>query len=393
MRKQKASKIPNFRSRQVSRKRILGGHEEVRVAIVQKSNPYLDREGTLQIACDAILEAGSNGAQFVVFPENWLAGYPYWSPGWNTDGFKFRQAFIHWHDAAIMAGTEDTERLGAAAAKAGVYVAIGCNEMDPRIESDQLYSSIMFFDPDGHHIGSHRKTMPTGQEKMFWGLGDAQDLEVFETEIGNIGGLICGEHTMTPLKAAMIAQREDFHVSLWHGSYHLTKGPTLVENDDDQSNFIGLPLSRSYAIESGAFVPMACTYLDASDIPDDFPFAKGDPEFRNFHHSNGGSVVISPMGEPMGEPLIGEPGIIYTVCPAWMRKARAAILDTFGHYARPDLVQVIVRESTLGGWKRAGSPAKPLSRVTLDNLARSAEAYDVDPHDVISMAQNAAGED
>lgn len=227
-----------------------------------------------------------------------------------------------------MVGSEDTERLGAAVSKAGVYVAIGRNEMDPNQASDQIYSSIMFFGPDGQHTGSHRKTMPIGLERMFWGMGDVNDLEVFETNIGNIGGLICGEHSMTPFKAALIAQRQDFHVSVWQGSFHLTKGPTLVESDDDQSNFIGLPLSRSHAIESGAFVLMACTYLEVSDIPDVFPFAKGDPEFRNFHHSNGGSVVINPMGEPMGDPLIGKPGIIYTVCLAWMRKARAAILDT-----------------------------------------------------------------
>lgn len=182
---QTAPVMPKFTSKQRNRKRILGGHDDITVAIVQKSNPYLDREGTLQIACDAILEAGSNGAQFVVFPENWLAGYPYRSPGWNTDGFKFRQAFIHWHDAAIMVGSEDTERLGAATSKAGVYVAIGCNEMDPRHASDQIFSSIMFFGPDGQHIGSHRKTMPKGQEKMFWGMGDANDLEVFEAGIGN----------------------------------------------------------------------------------------------------------------------------------------------------------------------------------------------------------------
>ena len=166
------AKPPKFTSKQPNRKRMLGGHDEIKVAIVQKSNPYLDREATLQIACDAILEAGSHGAQFVVFPENWLAGYPYWSPGWNTDGAKFRQAFIHWHDAAIMVGSEDTERLGAAASQAGVYVAMGCNEMDPRCESDQIFSSIMFFGPDGRHIGSHRKTMPSGQAKMFWGMGD-----------------------------------------------------------------------------------------------------------------------------------------------------------------------------------------------------------------------------
>lgn len=65
-----ASNRPTFRSKQPNRKCILGGHEEIKVAIVQKPNPYLNRDATLQIACDAILEAGSNSAQLVVFSEN-----------------------------------------------------------------------------------------------------------------------------------------------------------------------------------------------------------------------------------------------------------------------------------------------------------------------------------
>ncbi|WP_292894617.1 nitrilase-related carbon-nitrogen hydrolase [Nitratireductor sp.] len=378
---------PRIVSRQTNRKRILGGNDSVKIAIVQKSHPYLDRDGTLEIACEAILEAGQNGAQLVVFPENWLAGYPYWSPGWNTDGARFRQAYADWHDAAIMAGTEDTERLGAAALKAGVYVAIGCNEMDPRVESDQIYSSVMLFEPSGKHIGTHRKTMPTFQEKMFWGMGDANDLKVFPTDIGNIGILICGEHSMTPLRAALIAQREDFHVSVWHGSFHLNKGPTLVEDDQDQSNFIGVPLSRSHAIESGAFVAMACTYLDPADIPDDQPLTKGDPDFRNFNHSNGGSTVFNPMGMAMTEPLINAPGIIYADCPAWMRKTRAAILDTFGHYARPDLVQVLVRKPGMGGWRIAGPERQQLDTRNLDALHAAAEINDVDPELILAQIE------
>lgn len=368
---------PVIRSRQANRKTFMGGHDMVRTAIVQVSHPYLDRDGTLDVACKAIEEAGRNGAKLIVFPENFLAGYPYWSPGWNTDIEKFRQGAIDWHDAAIMVGSEDTERLGAAARKADAYVAIGCNEHDPRPESDQIFSSILYMAPDGSVLGTHRKTMPTYQEKMFWGMGDAYDMQVFQTDIGHLGGLICGEHSMTPLKAAMIAQREDFHISVWHGSYHLTKGPSMVEDDATHENFIGLPLSRSYAIESGAFVAMACTWLNPDDIPGDLAFDKGEAAFKNFNHSNGGSAMITPMGMPMQPPLIGEPGVVYANCPAWMRKARAAILDTFGHYARPDLVQVIVRDARSGNWRPAGSGRHGEDSRVRDALAHAADAHDI----------------
>ena len=380
---------PIIRSRQPNRKNFLGGHDVVKTAIAQISNPYLNREGTIDVACQAIEKAGSNDAKLIVFPENFLAGYPYWSPGWNTDITKARQSAVDWHDAAIMVGTEDTEQLCASARKADAYVAIGCNELDPRPEADQIFSSILYISPEGDIIGTHRKTMPTYQEKMFWGMGDANDIKVFETDIGNIGGLICGEHTMTPLKAAMMAQREDFHISVWHGSYHLTKGPTMVEDDQNHENFIGLPLSRSYAIESGAFVAMACTWLDPSDIPNDLAIAKGDPDFRNYNHSNGGSAMINPMGVPLQPPLIGEPGIIYSECAAWMRKARAAILDTFGHYGRPDLVRVIVQDARSGNWQQAGSRRDLLTQKMRDALAFSADNYDVGKDQLQHVMQSA----
>ncbi|WP_068089289.1 nitrilase-related carbon-nitrogen hydrolase [Polycladidibacter stylochi] len=377
----------NITSRQENRKRFMGGHDVVTTAIVQLSQPYLDRDATIELACNAIEEAGQNGAQLIVFPENYIAGYPYWSPGWNMDLDQFRQSAVDWHDAAILVGSQDTERLGNAAKKADAYVAIGCNEHDPRPESDQIFSSIVFLDPDGKVLGCHRKTMPTFQEKMFWGMGDAQDIKVFETDIGFLGGLICGEHTMTPLKAAMIAQREDFHVSLWHGSYHLAKGPTMVENDAHQDNFIGLPLSRSYAIESGAFVAMACSWLDEQDIPEDLAHKKGEESFRNYRHSNGGSAMITPMGVPMQKPRIGQAAIIYSQCPSWMRKARAAILDSFGHYARPDLVRVMVRDAQSGHWRVAGSAPTRELQAMQDGLAFYADAYDVDPEQLQNVLE------
>ena len=43
-----------------------------------------------------------------------------------------------------LAPSEDTERLGAAAAKAGAYVVMGCNEIDPRPEVSTIYIACSF---------------------------------------------------------------------------------------------------------------------------------------------------------------------------------------------------------------------------------------------------------
>ena len=377
-----------FISKQKSPKRILGGRESVKVAIVQISQAYLNREKSLERACQGIQEAGTNGAELIVFPENWLAGYPYWTEGWNTEQRKWIEGRVRFHDAAIIVPSEDAERLGQAARQANAYVVMGANEMDDRPEADTIYSSLLFFGRDGSFLGRHRKLAPTHQEKTFWGVGDASDLIVFDTDIGRIGGLICGENAMTLVKAAMIAQGQDFHITVWHGSFALHKGPTLVE-DDTEGVFFGQSLSRAYAVESSAFVLCACSWFDPQDIPDDFPYKKGEADFRNYNHSNGGSTIINPLGIPIAGPVHNQPTILYAECHAWMRKAHNAIIDAPGHYARPDVLQLLIRDDT--GWRRAGSRAK-LTLEMRDALLRSAERHDVDGERVLQLASGQKAE-
>ena len=112
------------------RNTVLGGRESVKVAIAQVSPVYLDRERSLERACDTIREAAAEGAELIVFPEVWLAGYPYWTEGWDSQLPTWVEGRIRFRDAAVVAPSEDTERLGEAARDAGAYVVIGCNELD-----------------------------------------------------------------------------------------------------------------------------------------------------------------------------------------------------------------------------------------------------------------------
>src|SRR5262245_44901286 len=63
----------------IGRKPVLGGRDVVKVAIVQKASRFLDKEGSLARAETYIVEAAAGGAELIVFPEVWLAGYPYWT--------------------------------------------------------------------------------------------------------------------------------------------------------------------------------------------------------------------------------------------------------------------------------------------------------------------------
>ena len=50
-------------------------------AAVQASPVFLDREATIDKACELIAKASRKGAHLIVFPETWVPAYPYWLYG------------------------------------------------------------------------------------------------------------------------------------------------------------------------------------------------------------------------------------------------------------------------------------------------------------------------
>jgi nitrilase len=354
------------------KKPVLGGRDAVKVAIVQKAPRFLDKEASLARAETYIAEAAAGGAELIVFPEVWLAGYPYWTEGWDSPLQAWAGGRIAFRDAAVLAPSEDTERLGAAARQAGAYVVMGCNEIDPRPEVSTIYNSLLFFDRTGHLMGRHRKTMPTFTERLFWGQGDAADFQVFDTDIGRLGGLICGEHLMTLVRAAMIGLGEEIHVAVFPGAFALHTGPSLEEWDGEHASFWGHSSVRAHALEAGAFVLSACGIIDESDVPDEFPH-KGR---MNIRYARGGSSVIAPLGIPLAGPSEG-PQIVYATLEAWMIKAWKSIIDTAGHYSRPDLVRLVVNGQAPSR-ERVLSYRSFFETISPRLLAEAADAHGVD---------------
>ena len=361
---------------------VLGGRESVKVAIAQVSATYMDRQSSTERAIRAITDASDGGAELIVFPEVWLAGYPYWTEGWDSQQSEWAKARVRFADAAVPVPSEETEALAAAAREASAYVVMGCNEMDSHPGVQTIYNSLLFFSPDGALMGKHRKLMPTFTERMYWGMGDARDLVVFDTEIGRLGGLICGEHLITLVRAAMIAQGEHIHVAVFPGSFALHTGPRL-EEPDTEGHFWGHASARAHALEAGAFVLSACGYIDEEDIGEDFPYKNK----MNTSYAHGGSSIISPLGVPLVEPTYGAE-IIYADLEAVVIKATKAIIDTAGHYARPDVLRLMLRSDS--GWVDAGnreSERHATISIQRDALRRTAELYDIDEAVVESIAE------
>ena len=54
-----------------------------------------------------------------------------------------------------------------------------------------LYCTSLVFSPAAGLISKHRKLMPTGTERLLWGMGDGSTIDAVNTEIGRIGVSIC----------------------------------------------------------------------------------------------------------------------------------------------------------------------------------------------------------
>ena len=99
------------------------------VAAVQLSPAFLDREATIDRACEAIAEAGERGARLVVFPEAFVPGYPLWV--WSLAAgrtMELRALYAELLDQAVTVTGPAVARLCDAARTAGAFVAIGINE-------------------------------------------------------------------------------------------------------------------------------------------------------------------------------------------------------------------------------------------------------------------------
>lgn len=348
--------------------KVLGGKSTVKVAVVQTPPVYLDREKTVERACQKIAEAGAAGAELIAFTETWLAGYPYWGEGWGSQLREWIPVRVRFYDNAVLIPSEDTDRLCQAAARANAHVVIGCNELDSRPGVHTLYNTLLFIERSGKILGRHRKTVPTFVERAVWGFGDGADLVTYETDIGRIGGLICGEHLMPLIRARMIEQGEDFHIAVFPGAFALHTGPKLEEPDRDAQFFWGHTLTRAHAMEAGAFVLSACGYMTQKDLPAGFPLAGT----VSLDYAHGGSQVVAPLGIPLAPPTSGDT-ILYAECQADMIKVWKAIIDTVGHYSRPDIVRLqFMKEAEAAEAARAALEGR-----TSEHLQKTAERHEI----------------
>lgn len=287
-------------------------------AAVQKPPAILDLEASLARAVDAITEAGRAGARLVVFPETWLPAYPYFHP-YGAEPEAFRSLFRRLAEHSVVLDSGVLDPVCQAAAEQQLHVVMGINERERT--GGTLYNTLVYVAPDGSVLGRHRKLVPTLSERVVWGGGDGSDLDVYETAIGRLGGLICYEHMMAPARYALAGLGIQVHVSVWPGYDYL--------------NPVVDAATRHLAYENACFVVVARDVLAAGDVPADLPLAD-----RGVWRAHGGSAIIGPNGRYVTEPVLDEATIVYGEIDLARTIEAKRWVDAVGHYSRPDVFRL-----------------------------------------------------
>jgi len=299
----------------------------VKVAIVQAAPVLVDQRATVEKTVHLIKEAAAGGAKLILFPEAFITGYPRGLSFGAVVGSRTaegRDLFREYWDAAVDVPGPVTDAIGAAARAADAFVAVGVIERDTSFSGGSLYCSVVFFGSDGTLLGVHRKLKPTASERLIWSEGDGSTMPVLSSPAGRVGALICWENYMPMARMAMYAQ-----------GVQILLAPTADARD------IWLASIRHVAYEGRCYLLSCNQFVSRSMYPERWlklPELSGAGDVI----TPGRSAIVNPMGEIIAGPLEGREGMLFADIDLADIPRGKFDFDVTGHYARPDVFQLVV---------------------------------------------------
>lgn len=302
--------------------------DALKIGLAQISPIWLNKKGTLDKVAQYTSEASENNVQLIVFGEALVPGYPFWLDKMNSATFNSsvqKEIHAHYMTQAVCIEEGHLDELCKLAKQKSIAIYLGAIERPQDRGGHSLYCSMIYIDSKGEIKSVHRKLMPTYEERLSWSTGDGHGLVTHKMPPFTVGGLNCWENWMPLARAAMYAQGEDLHVSIWPGNKRNTEKliPMIAQE------------SRSYVVGvSGLLAP--------KHISDDFPYAD---EMRNATKetlADGGSCIAAPDGSWVVEPVVNQERLIMAELEHKKVREERQNFDPSGHYSRPDVLSLNV---------------------------------------------------
>ncbi len=316
---------------------------QYKVAAVQAAPVFLDLDATLEKGIALIEEAAGNGARLIGFPETWIPGYPWWiwleSP---IGGLRFVQRY---HENSLQQDSPQLQKLCDAARDNDIFVVMGASER----AAGSLYIAQFFIDTDGSLLDVRRKLKPTHVERTVFGDGHGNNLKVYETGLGRVGGLCCWEHLQPLSKYALYAQNEQVHIGAWP-TFSLYRGKAYSLGPE-----LNMAASSVYAAEGQCYFLAPCGV-----ISDDMVELMADNSTKHELLPPGGghAMIFGPDGAPMCDYLEDDAQeLLYADIDLGAISIAKSFADPAGHYSRPDVTRLLLNTSPVAPVEYLNMPA------------------------------------
>lgn len=315
--------------------------DHLTVAAINAAPRFLDRNGTLDLAASLIDDAGSRGARFVVFPESFVPGFPYWinvTPVVHQ-GPWFRRLWDNAVDAADAAPLTPVMR---AAAANDVVVSLGVNER----AGGTLYNAQVIIDGAAGVVAVRRKLVPTLAERTVWGYGDGSTLRAFPTRVGTVSSLVCWEHAMNLVRQKLILDGAQVHAAAW---------PSFLGVEGIKDNYLQRVdlLIRHHALTGQCFVVSAMSPCseEIAEMMSALPGAE-----KLIEPAPGWSAVAHPNGMLAAEISSQDDDILMAEVDLGDCVNAKYLLDTAGHSGRPEVLSLTVNPAAFQPASGAAEP-------------------------------------
>lgn len=300
----------------------------LRVGIAQIAPVLLHRDATIDKVVQWIHKAAAEKVELLCFGEALVPGYPVWLE--RTDAARFEapdQKRLHarYVDQAVDIDAGHLDPVIDAARTCGMTVILGVIERPRDRGGHSVYCCRVFISATGEILSTHRKLMPTYEERLSWAIGDGAGLVTHPAGPFTVGALNCWENWMPLARTALYQQGEDLHVAIWPGGDYNTRD-----------------ITRFIAREGRSFVISACGLLRGCDIPNDVPererFVTGPDDVLLC----GGSAIAGPDAEWIIEPTVDREVLLTADLDHARVFEERQSFDPVGHYSRPDVLRLDV---------------------------------------------------